>query len=519
MKQKKGFTLIEVIVTISLLALISTIILLSISSARDKHNEEEWLDLTARIKSAASVYVDKSEGLKSLIYSGTTVYVAVEDLLDSGLLDENYIYDPTDGVSVLDKENVVYQSVKVFLNANDAIEYVYPAYTTSYVTISPTRVNGYTDTAIDYLDGVRVYNDNGIEVDNTVLTDITKTGGKLYPDTHTVVFPTAGEYTLTYTFNNISYNRTYYISVLSGEVVDPTPPEQLINPDQVYNEPGEYTYQTVLEGTYTIRAYGAEGGNSGGKGGYVSGNIYLGADSTLTLIVGGTPTSDYTGGYNGGGTGTYGGGGATIVKLNGVTIMTAAGGGGGSTGGAGGEGNAAGGAAVETDTELETVALETAQAGSSGTLGGGGGSGNKYAMCLEYEQVYDSCVTTTNTCSYGCDTCSRAVYQYCCDTDGSTECFEQYHGCYAVGDCSACSIVRWETYSCDCSDCFYGSPTTCVGGYVDGSCTSLDSTQTKPGVGGTSSVSSSFTDITMTSGLKEDDGLIEIKLISEGSGS
>lgn len=520
MKTKKGFTLIEIIVTISLLALISTIILLSISSAKQKHDQEAWIKLTSRIKSAASAYIEDSEGLKSLVYGGTTVYVPIEDLISGGILDENYITDPTDGINVLDKESVVFHSVKVFLNANDALEYVYPSYTGSYVIVSPTRVNGFVDTSIDYLIGVKLFNDNGIEVSNTIITDVQKSGGKIYADSHTIVFTSAGEYTVTYTFNNISYTRTYYISNASGEVVDPEDPVPLINPDQVYTDPGIYTYNPVLDGTYTIRVYGAEGGNSGGNGGYVSGDINLTGADTLTIIVGGTPDTEDADGYNGGGFGAYGGGGSSIVRLNGTNIIIAAGGGGGATGTAGGEGTSAGGAAVETDEDLETVTTYTPTAGISGTTGGGGGSGNKYNMCLEYESVYDACATTTNTCSYGCGTCYYIVYSYCCSSDGGAlECYEKTYKCGPEGDCSSCSWSRLQSYTCNCSSCYYGSPTACVGGYVKGACTSLDVEQTKPGQGGTSMNTSAVSNVTKTSGLKTGDGRVEIKFITEGSGS
>ena len=514
MKKRKGFTLIEVIVTISLLALISTIILLSISSARQKHNEEAWVKLTARIKSATSAYIEGSEGLMSLIYGGTTVYVPVEDLLEAGLLDENYIIDPTDGINVLDKESTVYQSVKVFLNANDAIEYVYPAYSGAYVVISPTRVISYVDTELDYLSGVKLYNDNGIEVDNTAITNIQKTGGKLYPATHTVVFSTAGEYTLTYVFNNVNYTRTYYISNPASENPNEIPKE-LINPDQVYNDPGVYTYVATLAGTYTIRAYGAEGGNSGGNGGYVSGDITLNAGDTLSITVGGTPTGGGVGGYNGGGIGAYGGGGSSIVKLNGTNLMIAAGGGGGATGISGGDGTGAGGAAVASDKDLQTVTTYTPTAGNAGTNSSGGGSGNKYNMCLAYEQVYDACATTTNTCSYGCGTCLKAIYQQCCRSEGHPlVCIEKTYNCGVGTNCSACTWLRWESYSCNCSSCYYGSPTTCVAGYVKGNCISMGPEQTKPGQGGTSYSSTSLSSVVKTSGIKTGNGRVEIKKIS-----
>ena len=170
-----------------------------------------------------------------------------------------------------------------------------------------------------------------------------------------------------------------------------------------------------MSGKYRITALGAQGSESGGKGGEVVGEINLNTGEILTIDVGGTN------GYNGGG--AYNnieyiqGGGATTVKYNGVTVITAAGGGGGATGTAGGSGNGAGGDSVGSGT------------GIAGTNGGGGSKSpnhsaqvncvetggectksTKVRVCKSVCTGSGSCCTTQTRCE------SRAPIRVTCDT-------------------------------------------------------------------------------------------------------
>lgn len=125
-------------------------------------------------------------------------------------------------------------------------------------------------------------------------------------------------------------------------------------------------------GNYRFELWGAEGGASanpdngssaigyGGKGGYVKGEYYLTAGSTIYIYVGGKGESSTScsagvtayGGFNGGGNSTNypggGGGGATDVRIGGSAlanrVIVAAGAGGGAHGYAGINGGAGGGA-------------------------------------------------------------------------------------------------------------------------------------------------------------------------------
>ena len=215
------------------------------------------------------------------------------------------------------------------------------------------------------------------------------------------------------------------------------------------------TYKIPYTGYYDITAYGAQGSGSGGKGGKIVGRVKLTKGDVITVVTGGND------GTNGGGAGLYKGGGSTIIKKGNANLIIAAGGGGGSAGTAGGNGNGAGGAAASA-----SASGTNGGPGTNGTNGGGGGSGYNYSYscrcsscyygsntcvggkvitgcarykerrvrcpnsschtacygdgvkdiyycdvytneCASWNSYYDPCKSGSNTCSYGCDDCSK----------------------------------------------------------------------------------------------------------------
>lgn len=90
----------------------------------------------------------------------------------------------------------------------------------------------------------------------------------------------------------------------------------------------EEAYIIPITGYYSVKVWGAQGGNNGGKGGYSEGLVYLNQNDTVYINVGNMPTG-LEGGYNGGGTakrgtqwGSYvgGGGGATSIAKSSGTL-------------------------------------------------------------------------------------------------------------------------------------------------------------------------------------------------------
>ena len=143
---------------------------------------------------------------------------------------------------------------------------------------------------------------------------------------------------------------------------------------------------TLNPGVYKLEVWGAQGGGSGGAGGYSFGTYTITSGSATLYVYVGGQGGYRAGGFNGGGTTNtagYGGGGGTDMRLNGTALsnrIIVAGGGGGqgpAAGGYGGGGNAAGG----------TGGAGYGAAGTGGTLSGGGigygggGNGNGNASC------------------------------------------------------------------------------------------------------------------------------------------
>ena len=143
-----------------------------------------------------------------------------------------------------------------------------------------------------------------------------------------------------------------------------------------------YTFTAPIAGTYKLEAWGAQGGGTGGTGGYSSGTINLNRNDSLYVYVGGAG-SGITGGYNGGGTALtngFGGGGATHIatsigklntlssSLNNIIIVAGGGGGKGNSGAGGNAGGLSGNNGVD---------------GACSNKSGGGGTQTAGGKCVD----------------------------------------------------------------------------------------------------------------------------------------
>lgn len=247
------------------------------------------------------------------------------------------------------------------------------------------------------------------------------------------------------------------VCILNYELVDTT---------FAYKESPQ-TYEIPYDGYYTLEAWGARGSGSGGYGSYVKGEIYLTKGTVLTINTGGTNgyNGGGDGYYKGGGSSTIkttsiimaaaGGGGGSdgTAGGNGTGAGGASSGGSDTNGGPGtagtngggggsgynyekkencsscyyGENTCQGGYTSETynhgtgsitytcgDNGWSGVGTYNVSCGSGGTKSFSCGSAPTGACtkgattsvaCSGYctRQVYKSCLTGSNTCSYGCD--------------------------------------------------------------------------------------------------------------------
>lgn len=144
-------------------------------------------------------------------------------------------------------------------------------------------------------------------------------------------------------------------------------------------------YTTVCRGTHTLTVWGAQGGNSGGKGGYSTGVVNLNENMNLYIYVGGQGSRGSTGGFNGGGTtGSSGGtgGGASDIRIGTDSLyarVIVAGGGGGkgqdncAAGGVGG-GTTGGGSASQSSCGTQAGGGTQTAGGAKGNYSGTSGA-------------------------------------------------------------------------------------------------------------------------------------------------
>ncbi len=119
--KKKGFTLIEIIVVIGLLAVISGLFLMNMIKSQQAQKEEEKQDLISQIIAAANTYVAVNpEEVKNLYEGYGFVDIPIGDIRDAGLLSEE-LKDPETGKNISDEEKV-----RVKLDLGELLDIKFP---------------------------------------------------------------------------------------------------------------------------------------------------------------------------------------------------------------------------------------------------------------------------------------------------------------------------------------------------------------------------------------------------------
>lgn len=120
--KRKGFTLIELIISIVLLAVIGLIVVLSMTNVENNNKEKEYKKYVAAITSAASTYGNLyPEQFQELYVNKAYLFITIEDLISSGLLSED-LTNPYTNKAVDPKEKI-----RADLDADGVITYTYPA--------------------------------------------------------------------------------------------------------------------------------------------------------------------------------------------------------------------------------------------------------------------------------------------------------------------------------------------------------------------------------------------------------
>ena len=184
------------------------------------------------------------------------------------------------------------------------------------------NIDAYTKNAVIALSDDNNLAGYAVTTTSTTPTSWTAVSGK----TASVTYPTTA-------------NGTYYVHVKDAAGKTSSKSFNMgcaasISKDFAYNG-SVSNYTTMCRGKYTLTVWGAQGGNTGGNGGYSTGVVNLNENMNLYIYVGGQGSKGSTGGFNGGGTtgsGGGSGGGASDIRIGTDSLaarVIVAGGGGG----------------------------------------------------------------------------------------------------------------------------------------------------------------------------------------------
>lgn len=116
MKNKKGFTLIELVAVVTLLAAITLVSVPSIVNTLKKNEEKEYKEFETVLKRATELYVERNRSLyPELNNIGGTVDVEAETLINEGYLKQS-LKNPNDDIPLVNyRVNIKVDNDQIFI--------------------------------------------------------------------------------------------------------------------------------------------------------------------------------------------------------------------------------------------------------------------------------------------------------------------------------------------------------------------------------------------------------------------
>ena len=102
-QKKKGFTLVELLISVSLLAILAVIIIINLNGNFKKQQEKEYAEFIDKVKSAANVYLAANKDAQYYAETNDYYTLTVEDLEKSGLIDLDRTINPLTKTSLKTK--------------------------------------------------------------------------------------------------------------------------------------------------------------------------------------------------------------------------------------------------------------------------------------------------------------------------------------------------------------------------------------------------------------------------------
>lgn len=117
---KKGFTLVEILVSIGLLALLGSVIAISLNRVFKDNNIKNYNEYVEKIKSSAMLYVNNTIDIINDLNDSSFKIITIGNLIDNGYLKDNVINPSTS--ETVDKN----EKIKVYYNSDHELIVEYP---------------------------------------------------------------------------------------------------------------------------------------------------------------------------------------------------------------------------------------------------------------------------------------------------------------------------------------------------------------------------------------------------------
>jgi len=200
--KKNGFTLVELIVSIGLLALIGVTIGVSLNRSIKKQNEITYEEYVAKVKSAANMYASNNSDIINSLYTDKGyVILTARELIEEGLISKNLI-NPVTKEKIKSDENI-----KVLLDGSGTISIEYPsdAVAEDYLQTMDIIVDYESKEIIDYCyEGINTYQLGYIKSDGVLINRLEKNSTIKCTGSNEVDTNKLGTYILNYEYLTIN---------------------------------------------------------------------------------------------------------------------------------------------------------------------------------------------------------------------------------------------------------------------------------------------------------------------------
>ena len=94
--KKKGFTLVEILVSIGLLALLGSVIAISLNRVFKDNNKKHYNEYVEKIKSSAMLFVNNTVDIINDLNDNSFKIITIGDLIDNGYVNDSLVNPNTD---------------------------------------------------------------------------------------------------------------------------------------------------------------------------------------------------------------------------------------------------------------------------------------------------------------------------------------------------------------------------------------------------------------------------------------